>query len=270
MLDPKVFKAYDVRGIYPDDLDEEGAYAIGRAYVEQFEPRRIAVGRDMRLSSPRMAAAAIRGAADAGADVLDLGLVGTEMVYFAVGELGLDGGIEVTASHNPKEYTGMKIVRRGALPVGGESGLLDIRDRAVKTTGQEAGGGTGKVEPYDIWPAYVDRVLSFVDASALRPLKVVIDAANGMAGAMLPRVLDRLPVEVVRCYFEPDGSFPNHEPNPLLPENREFIVRKTLEEGADLGVAFDGDADRCFFVDDTGEFVPGDFATALLAESILA
>jgi phosphomannomutase len=268
MLDPKVFKAYDVRGIYPDDLDEDGAYAIGRAYVDQFEPRRIAVGRDMRMSSPGMAAAAIRGAADAGADVLDLGLVGTEMVYFAVGELGLDGGIEVTASHNPKEYTGMKIVRRGALPVGGESGLLDIRDRAVKITGREAGGG--KVEPYDIWPAYVDRVLSFIDASALRPLKVVIDAANGMAGAMLPRVLDRLPVEVVRCYFEPDGSFPNHEPNPLLPENREFIVRKTLEEGADLGVAFDGDADRCFFVDDTGEFVPGDFATALLAESILA
>jgi phosphomannomutase len=274
MLDPAVFKAYDVRGIYPDALDEAGAYAIGRAYVEQFEPRRIAVGRDMRLSSPQMAAAAIRGASDAGADVLDLGLVGTEMVYFAVGELGLDGGIEVTASHNPKEYTGMKIVRRGALPVGGESGLLDVRDRAVTIEdpggGGGAGAGTGTVEPYDIWPAYVDRVLSFIDVSAVRPLKVVVDAANGMAGAMLPPVLERLPVDAVRCYFEPDGSFPNHEPNPLLPENREFIVRKTLEEGADLGVAFDGDADRCFFVDDTGEFVPGDFATALLAESILA
>jgi len=269
MLDPKVFKAYDVRGIYPDDLDEAGAYAIGRAYVEQFEPRRIAVGRDMRLSSPQMAAAAIRGAADAGAEVLDLGLVGTEMVYFAVGELDLDGGIEVTASHNPKEYTGMKIVRRGALPVGGESGLLDVRDRAVKAS-ESSSASPGHVESYDIWPAYVDRVLSFIDAAALRPLKVVIDAANGMAGAMLPPVLDHLPVEVVRCYFEPDGSFPNHEPNPLLPENREFIVRKTLDEGADLGVAFDGDADRCFFVDDTGEFVPGDFATALLAESILA
>jgi phosphomannomutase len=191
------------------------------------------------------------------------------MVYFAVGELELDGGIEVTASHNPKEYTGMKIVRRGALPVGGESGLLDVRDRAVKAS-EPSSATPGRVESYDIWPAYVDRVLSFIDAAALRPLKVVIDAANGMAGAMLPPVLDRLPVEVVRCYFEPDGSFPNHEPNPLLPENREFIVRKTLEEGADLGVAFDGDADRCFFVDDTGEFVPGDFATALLAESILA
>ncbi|MGZ8716484.1 MAG: phosphomannomutase/phosphoglucomutase [Gaiellaceae bacterium] len=269
MLDPKVFKAYDVRGIYPDDLDESGAYAIGRAYVEQFEPRRIAVGRDMRLSSPRMAAEAIRGAAEAGAEVLDLGMVGTEMVYFAVGELELDGGIEVTASHNPKEYTGMKIVRRGALPVGGESGLLDVRDRAVKA-GDRAGGVAGGVTAYDIWPAYVDRVLSFIDVSSVRPLKVVIDAANGMAGAMLPPVLERLPIEVVRCYFDPDGSFPNHEPNPLLPENREFIVRKTLEEGADLGVAFDGDADRCFFVDDKGEFVPGDFATALLAESVLA
>jgi phosphomannomutase len=269
VLDPKVFKAYDVRGIYPGELDESGAYAIGRAYVEQFEPRRMAVGRDMRLSSLDMAAAVIRGAADAGAEVLDLGLVGTEMVYFAVGELELDGGIEITASHNPKEYTGMKIVRRGALPVGGESGLLDVRDRALKI-GDAAGASPATVTPYDIWPAYVDRVLSFIDVDALRPLKVVIDAANGMAGAMLPPVLERLPIEVQRCYFDPDGSFPNHEPNPLLPENREFIVAKTLEEGADLGVAFDGDADRCFFVDDTGEFVPGDFATALLAESVLA
>ena len=269
MLDPKVFKAYDVRGIYPDDLDEAGAYAIGRGYVEQFEPRRIAVGRDMRLSSPRMAAEVIRGATEAGAEVLDLGLVGTEMVYFAVGELGLDGGIEVTASHNSKEYTGLKIVRRGALPVGGESGLLDVRDRAL-AIGDRASAGVGRVSTYDIWPAYVDRVMSFIDTTSIRRLKVVIDAANGMAGAMLPPVLERLPIDAVRYYFDPDGSFPNHEPNPLLPENREFIVGKTLEEGADLGVAFDGDADRCFFVDDTGEFVPGDFATALFAETVLA
>lgn len=269
VLDPKVFKAYDVRGIYPDDLDEAGAYAIGRGYVEQFEPRRIAVGRDMRLSSPRMAAEVIRGATEAGAEVLDLGLVGTEMVYFAVGELGLDGGIEVTASHNPKEYTGLKIVRRGALPVGGESGLLDVRDRAM-AIGDRASAGEGRVSTYDIWPAYVDRVMSFIDTSSIRRLKVVIDAANGMAGAMLPPVLERLPIDAVRCYFDPDGSFPNHEPNPLLPENREFIIGKTLEEGADLGVAFDGDADRCFFVDDTGEFVSGDFATALFAETVLA
>jgi phosphomannomutase len=268
VLDPKVFKAYDVRGIYRDELDEEGAYAIGRAYAEQFEPRKIAVGWDMRVSSPAMAEAAMRGVAEAGVDVLELGLVGTEMLYFAVGDLGLDGGIEVTASHNPKEYTGMKIVRRGALPVGGESGLLEIRDRALEP-GQQPGARSGSVERYDVWPAFVERVLSFVDVDAIRPLRVVVDAANGMAGAMLPPVLERLPVDAVRCYFEPDGTFPNHEPNPLLPENREFIVAKTLEEGADLGVAFDGDADRCFFVDDTGEFVPGDFVTALLADSIL-
>jgi len=268
VLDPKVFKAYDVRGIYPDELDEAGAYAIGQAYVQEFEPRRIAVGRDMRLSSPAMADAVMRGAADSGTDVVDLGLVGTEMVYFAVGELELEGGIAVTASHNPKEYTGMKIVRRGALPVGGDSGLLDIRTRAMSGARHET-GPAGTIEQEDIWPRFVDRVLSFIDVAAVKPLHVVIDAANGMGGAMLPPVLERLPIDAVRCYFEPDGTFPNHEPNPLLPENREFIVGKVREEQADLGVAFDGDADRCFFVDDTGDFVPGDFVTALLAESIL-
>ncbi len=267
MLDPKVFKAYDVRGIHPTELDEEGAYAIGRAYVEHFEARRIAVGRDMRLSAPSMARAAIAGAADGGADVLDVGMVGTEMVYFAVGKLELDGGIMVTASHNPREYAGMKIVRAGALPVGGESGLLDVRDRALAGFGEPA--RRGEVREEDIWQGFVEHVLGLVDVAAIRPLRVVIDAANGMGGVMLEPVLERLPVDVVRCNFEPDGSFPNHEPNPLLPENREFIVAKTLEEGADLGVAYDGDADRCFFVDDAGEFIPGDFVTALLAEAVL-
>jgi phosphomannomutase len=267
MLDPQVFKAYDVRGVYPEQLDEEGAYAIGRAYVEQFEPRRIAIGRDMRLSAPAMARAAIEGALDGGADVLDIGMVGTEMLYYAVGELGLDGGIAVTASHNPKQYTGMKIVRAGALPVGGESGLLEVRDRALRGFGEV--GSRGAVERRDVYPGFVDKVLSFVDVGALKPLRIVVDAANGMAGAMLPPVLERLPVDAVRCSFDPDGSFPNHEPNPLLPENREFIVERTRAEGADLGVAYDGDADRCFFVDDGGEFVPGDFVTALLADSIL-
>jgi phosphomannomutase len=275
VLDPKVFKAYDVRGIYPGELDEEGAYAVGRGYVEQFEPRRMAVGRDMRLSAPAMAQAVMDGAADAGADVLDIGMVGTEMLYCAVGELDLEGGIAVTASHNPKEYTGMKIVRRGALPVGGDSGLAEVRDRALSilATSRDrtpSDGRTGQVEEADIWPAYVERVLSFVDPAAIRPLRIVVDGANGMAGAMLEPVLARLPIDAIRCYFEPDGTFPNHEPNPLLPENREFIVEKTLAEGADFGVAFDGDGDRCFFVDDAGEFVPGDFATALFAESILA
>jgi phosphomannomutase len=269
VLDPKVFKAYDVRGIYPDELDEEGAYAIGRAFVDEFEPRSIAAGRDMRLSSPLMTAAAMRGAADAGADVVDLGMVGTEMVYFAVGELDLEGGIMVTASHNPKEYTGMKIVRRGALPVGGDSGLLDIRTRAMALEDRSEGQSLGHVRLENIWPRWVDTVLSFIDVDAVKPLRVVIDAANGMGGVMLPPVLERLPIDAVPYFFEPDGTFPNHEPNPLLPENREFIIEKLREEGADLGVAFDGDADRCFFVDDTGEFVPGDFVTALLAESIL-
>jgi phosphomannomutase len=272
VLDASVFKAYDVRGLYPSQLDEDGARGIGRAYVEQFEPARIAVGRDMRLSSATMAAAVIEGASGAGAEVLDLGLVGTKMVYFAVGDLGLDGGVMVTASHNPKDYTGMKIVRAGALPVGGDSGLLDVRDRAISgsdTLGSDP-SKRGAVTSRDIWPAYVERVLGFIDSAKVHPLKVVIDGANGMAGAMLAPILEQLPIEAVRCYFDPDGTFPNHEPNPLLPENREFIVQKTLEEGADFGVAFDGDADRCFFVDDTGEFVPGDFATALFAEAALA
>ena len=268
-LDPRVFKAYDIRGIYPGELDEEGGYAVGRAYVEQFEPKRIAVGRDMRVSSPSMAEAVIRGASAMGAEVTDVGMVGTEMLYFAVGELGLDGGVQVTASHNPKEYTGMKIVRRGALPVGGDSGLLDIRDRAVALSREDRGPTTAVAKKVDVFPAFTEKVMSFIDQQAVKPLKVVIDAANGMAGVMMPPLLDRLPVKPVRCFFEPDGTFPNHEPNPLLPENREFIMGKVLDEEADLGIAFDGDADRCFFVDDTGEFVPGDFVTALLAGTLL-
>jgi phosphomannomutase len=269
VLDPSVFKAYDVRGVYPTELDEDGAYRIARAYAEQFEPRAVALGHDMRLSSPAMYAAGVEGIADAGVDVVRLGLVGTEMLYHAVAELGLDGGICVTASHNPKEYSGMKIVRRGALPVGGDSGLAEIRARAE--AGFDAAPARGVVRDQDVWPSFVAKVLSFVDADAIHPLRVVVDAANGMAGVMLPPVLERLPqLEVVRCYFQPDGSFPNHEPNPLLPENREFVVAKVKEEGADLGVAYDGDADRCFFVDDEGSFVPGDFVTALLADAVLA
>ena len=269
VLDPKVFKAYDVRGVHPTEIDEDGAYRIGRAYVDEFEPRSVAVGRDMRLTAPAMAAAVIEGAADGGADVLDLGLVGTEMVYFAVGDLGLDGGICVTASHNPGEYTGMKIVRRGARPVGGDSGLDRVARRAAASFGEVTARGSVREE--DVWEGFVAKVLSFVDEAAFRPLRIVVDAANGMAGTMLPPVLERLPrLDVVRCYFEPDGSFPNHEPNPLLPENRAFIVERTRAEGAQLGVAYDGDADRCFFVDDTGEFVPGDFVTALLAQAMLA
>jgi phosphomannomutase len=267
-LDPKVFKAYDVRGLYGEELDEDGAYRIGRAYAEEFEPNVVAVGRDMRVSSPTMAGAAIEGVLDAGVDVVDVGMIGTEMLYFGVGELDLDGGFTITASHNPKEYTGMKIVRRGALPVGGDSGLPEIRRRAETGFGGEP-SRRGKRRAHDLYPAFTDRVLSFIDSGAVKALRVVIDAANGMAGAMLPGILERLPIEAVSCFFDPDGTFPNHEPNPLLPENRQFVIEKVLDERADLGIAFDGDADRCFFVDDTGEFVPGDFVTALLARSML-
>jgi phosphomannomutase len=268
MLDPGVFKAYDVRGIHPTEIDEEGAYRVCRAFVEHFGLGRIAVARAMRVSAPTMTAAVIDGAADGGADVLDLGMIGTEMLYYAVGELALEGGIVVTASHNPKQYSGMKIVRAGALPVGGDSGLDEVRRAAEAGFGKVA--RRGDVTPTDVCDGFVAKVLSFVDPTSMRPLRIVVDAANGMAGTMLPPVLERLPqLDVVRCFFEPDGSFPNHEPNPLLPENREFIVERTRAEGADLGVAFDGDADRCFFVDDTGEFVPGDFVTALLARAML-
>ena len=264
-LDPKVFKAYDVRGLYPEELDEEGAQRIGRAYVEHFEPRRSPSGATRALSSPTMAKAVIEGVRDAGADVVDIGLVGTEMLYFAVGELELDGGIMVTASHNPKEYTGLKIVRRGALPVGGDSGLLDVRDRAdfgTAPTVRAAGEQPRRRTSTRPSPTACSRSSSprrsgrSGSCSTLR---------TGWPGRCCRRSSTGCPIDAVRCFFEPDGNFPNHEPNPLLPENREFIVHKVLDEGADLGIAFDGDADRCFFVDDAGEFVPGDFVTALLA-----
>jgi phosphomannomutase len=267
-LSPAVFKAYDVRGIVPDELDADGAYRIARAYVEVFEPRSMAIGHDMRLTSPELVEAAVRGATEAGADVEELGLIGTEMLYFAVGDGGLDGGLIVTASHNPAQYNGMKIVRRGALPVGGDSGLDKIKALAMSGTFATP-TRTGERRPREVLPAFADFVLSLVDTEAMAPLKVVLDGANGMAGTMLAPILERLPIDAVRCYMEPDGSFPHHQPNPLLEENRQFIIGKVREEGADLGIAWDGDADRCFFVDDTGEFVPGDFVTALLAERLL-
>src|SRR6476619_7421694 len=268
MLVPSVFKAYDVRGIVPDELDAEGAYAIACGYVAACESKVMAVGRDMRLSSPEIAAAAIRGAADSGADVVDLGQIGTEMLYFAVGEYGYEGGLQVTASHNPAAYNGMKIVRRGALPVGSDTGLDRIKQAALGDLG-EPSASPGQVTRRDVYEGFHERVMSFVDASAVRPLRIVLDGCNGMAGPMIAPVLDRLPVQVSAYNFEPDGHFPTHEPNPLLEENRRFIIERVRAEGADLGIAWDGDADRCFFIDDTGEFVPGDLATALIAQTML-
>jgi len=268
MLSPAVFKAYDVRGIVPDQLDADGAYALARGYVDAFEPRAMAIGHDMRLSSPELAAAAVRGAADAGADVVDLGQIGTEMLYFAVGEYGYEGGLQITASHNPAAYNGMKIVRRGALPVGSDTGLDQIKERALGSQPVPA-GTPGSVSQRDVYPEFHDRVAGFIDAAAIRPLRVVLDGCNGMAGPMIGPVLERLPVQTSAHNFEPDGHFPNHEPNPLIEENREFIIAQVRREGADLGIAWDGDADRCFFIDDTGEFVPGDLITALIAQLML-
>ena len=267
-LDPSVFKAYDVRGIAPDEFDSEGAYRIARAFVEEFEPQRVAIGHDMRVTSPELFDGAVRGALDAGCDVDTIGLCGTEMLYFAVCEYGYDGGLIVTASHNPKQYNGMKIVRRGGLPLGGDGGLERVRDRAVAGvfTTPTASGVKGQRE---VLSGFADRCLSLVDTASIKPLRVVIDGANGMAGTMLDPILGRLPIDAERCHFDPDGTFPNYEPNPLLPENREFIIARVKERDADLGIAFDGDADRCFFVDDSGEFVPGDFITALLAQSLV-
>jgi phosphomannomutase len=267
-IDPGVFKAYDVRGLHPQELDEGGAQHIGAAFVDVTGAKRIAVGHDTRLSSPGMAAAFVEGALDAGADVTELGLCATEMLYFAVADGGYDAGACITASHNPPQYTGVKMVTAGALPLSGDSGIGEVGRLAMAGAPREGRHGTRSQET-DLLERFVEKCLTFVDPSAITGLKVVTDSANGMSGLYLPPVLERLDIEAVPYFLELDGRFPNHEPNPLLPENREFIMAKVREHGADLGIAFDGDADRCFFIDDSGEFVDGDFLTALLARHIL-
>ncbi len=268
-LDPAVFKAYDIRGLYGEQVDEEGAERIGRAFVAVTGARRVAVGRDVRLSSPGISAALIRGVLSAGADVTDLGLAATEMVYFAVAEGGYDAGAVVTASHNPPAYTGAKMVTAGALPLSGDTGIAEIGRLALAGEPPAAPvPGTASADD-GLLERFVDRCMGFVTPSAISGLRVVLDAANGMAGLYLPRVLERINLDAVPCFLDPDGRFPHHEPNPLLPENRAFIERAVVEEGADLGIAWDGDADRCFFIDEKGGFVAGDFLTALLARHIL-
>jgi phosphomannomutase len=272
---PGIFKAYDVRGVYGEDMDGETAYLIGRAFARVLadlrgkEPGelRVGIGRDMRLQAPEMAGRLRDGLVAEGASVLDAGMVGTEMLYFLVGARELDGGAMVTASHNPKAYTGVKLVREGALALSGETGITAIRDLILAGLGEPPGGGSAA--GVDIAPEFRERALSFIDAGAVGPLAVVVDGGNGMAGEMVGPLLDELPIETVTTYWAPDGEFPDHEPNPLLPENRELIVERVRSEGADLGIAWDGDADRCFFIDDRGEFVDGDFLTALLAELVL-
>jgi phosphomannomutase len=276
-MDASIFKAYDVRGIYPDQMNEGLAYRIGRGFARvlsdletvPMRELRVALGRDMRLSAPAMAERYAAGIADEGATVLDVGMVGTEVVYWTVGSRGLDGGLACTASHNPKRYTGAKLVRRGAIALSGDSGIAELREIVTSGDPDEPAEPRGEIRREDVGDAFREAALGYIDASRLRPLKVVVDGGNGMAGPMVGPLFDSFPIEQVRTYWEPDGEFPDHEPNPLLPENRQFIIQKVRETEADLGVAWDGDADRCFFIDDTGEFVAGDFLTALLAESIL-
>jgi len=275
---PEIFKAYDIRGLHGDQLDAAGAEQIGRAFVRVLSDLagkapgelRIGLGRDMRLTAPELSARYRAGMVAEGAHVLDAGMVGTEMLYFLVGSRGLDGGLMCTASHNPKAYTGAKLVRGGALPLSGDEGIHDIRRTIEAGLGDANGAGGGTARDVDVSADFHAAALRFIDPAKVAPLKVVVDGGNGMAGPMVGPLLERLGVELVTTYWEPDGHFPDHEPNPLLEENRRFIVDKVRETGAELGIAWDGDADRCFFIDDTGRFVDGDFLTAILAEHLLA
>jgi phosphomannomutase len=274
-LSADIFKAYDIRGLYGFDIDEEGAELIGRAFarvISELEGKptgelRLGLGRDMRLTAPVLAARYRDGMTSEGATVLDVGMVGTEMLYFLVGSRDLDGGLMCTASHNPKAYTGAKLVRRGAVALSGDAGIQDVRQLIEAGLGDSPGGG--HVEEVEIYEEFQESVLGFIDPAAVKPLRVVLDGGNGMAGPMVGPLLHRLGLDLVETYWTPDGNFPDHEPNPLLPENRELIMRRVVAEGADLGIAWDGDADRCFFIDDGGSFVDGDFLTALLADSML-
>ncbi len=271
-----IFKAYDIRGLYGAELDAGVAELIGRAFVQviaalESKPPsdlRLGLGHDMRLTAPEMAAAYRAGMLAEGATVVEAGMVGTEMLYFLVGSRDLDGGLMCTASHNPKSYTGVKLVGRGALALSGDAGIGDVRDRIAAGLADPPGGG--RVEEVSIYSEFHAAALGFIDASAVKPLRVVVDGGNGMAGPMVGPLLERLGLDLIETYWKPDGNFPDHEPNPLLPENREFIMRAVVEHGADLGIAWDGDADRCFFIDEQGAFVDGDFLTALLAESVLS
>jgi len=268
-LNPDIFKAYDVRGVYPNEVNEEAARAIGAAFVAYLQARRIAVSRDMRLSSPTIAAAFIDGATSQGCDVVDYGMMATDMLYFAVAADGHDGGVQITASHNPKQYNGMKMVRKDAWPLSGDEGLAEIRQMIAGGTIPPASARRGTVTTRDVLDPYVAHVMSFIDVSVIKPFNVVLDAGSGMGGLVAPKLFERLPCRTTRLCFEVDGRFPNHEANPLIEENRRDIVERVIAEKADIGIAWDGDADRCFFIDGTGEFVSGDFVTALLAEAFL-
>jgi phosphomannomutase len=266
-VNPSIFKAYDIRGVYPTDLNEEVAYRVGRAFVTFLEVKKVVVGRDMRLSGPSLFDAVIKGLTEQGADVLDIGMVSTDQYYYACAETGLPG-LMVTASHNPKQYNGFKMVRQMPYLLSGDSGIQAIR-QLVESEAFPTAGQPGQVIKQDFQDAFVDKVLSLIDTASLRPLKVVVDTGNGMVGPILTEVYRKLPVELVGLYLDPDGSLPNHGLDPLMPENRAELQRRVVEEKADIGFAFDGDGDRFFTIDNRGQFVSGDFLTAIMSSYFL-
>jgi len=268
-ISPGIFKAYDIRGLYPGEINERVARQIGRGFVAYLQARRIGVSRDMRVSSPALAAAFIEGAREQGASVIDYGMLPTDVLYFAVATDGLDGGAQLTASHNPKQYNGIKMVRAGALPLSGDAGIGAIRDMIAGNRLPPSTGTKGSLTTRDVLPGYVAKVMSFIDPSVITPFNVVLDAGSGMGGLIAPLLFDRLPCRTTRLCFTIDGNFPTHEANPLIEENRQDITAEVITQRADIGIAWDGDADRCFFIDGSGEFISGDFVTALLAEAFL-
>jgi phosphomannomutase len=262
------FKAYDVRGVVPDTLNEEIARRIGRAFALEIDPGRVVLGHDIRLTSPALASALSEGLRDGGVDVFDIGLCGTEEIYFATAHHGMGGGIMVTASHNPMDYNGIKFVREHSRPVSGDTGLVAIRERAESGEFPDA-GRRGTLEKLDARPAYIQHLLSYVDRDHLKPLRIAMDAGNGGAGMVVRELAHHLPFEIIEVNFEPDGRFPNGIPNPLLPERRAACIDAVRAHGADLGVAWDGDFDRCFLFDEQGNFIEGYYIVGLLAEAFL-
>jgi phosphomannomutase len=266
---PEIFKAYDIRGIFPQELNEDTARAIGRAYIAYLGAKHVAVGRDMRVSAPAIAAAFIDGVLEQGADVVDYGMIATDMLYFAVARNKHDGGAMVTASHNPKDYIGMKLVRAEAFPLSGEAGISQIRDMVCAGSWPKPARRGTLTTSTTLLDSYVTHVLGFIDPAVVKPFNAVLDAGSGMAGLVAPKLFEHLACKTTRLCFDIDGTFPNHEANPLIEENRQDITARVIAEKADIGIAWDGDADRCFFLDRQGEFIPGDFVTALLAEAFL-
>ncbi len=268
----KGFKAYDVRGVYPTEVNEELAYRVGRIFSAMFAAETVVVGHDIRLSGRAIVDALTEGLRHGGTKVIDIGQCGTEMIYFATAHLNADGGIMVTASHNPKEYNGMKLVRKGARPISGDTGLKEIGEMAVASNfvhAQVAGKTLGALEKVDIMPAYIEHLLTYVDKSALKPMKIVANPGNGGAGPIMKELAKHLPFEFISIFDEPDGSFPNGVPNPILMPNREATAKVVRETGADLGIAWDGDFDRCFLFDENAEFIEGYYIVGLLAEVFL-